>query len=75
MLTTGQNERFERLVDHLDRPTPASPASLSGGGVTAEALRPIIHQQIENHFTESVDLDVFNARQDFYLRAVGGFGG
>ena len=69
VLTTGQNVAFERLVGVLDKPTPMSPflaGRVQGGdGPTTQVD---IHN--ENHFVEAVDLDLFNQRQDFAVRAV-----
>lgn len=73
VLTTGQNERFERLVDLLDKPTPASPAALFGGGAGGGSS-VVNNFHNENHFTEAVDLDLFNQRQDFAVRSAS-FGG
>ena len=69
VLTRPQNRDFERLVDVLERPTPISPylaANVRGGD------GPGAHVEIhnENHFVEAVDLDLFNQRQDFAVRAI-----
>lgn len=68
VLTTGQNLAFERLVEAIDRPTPVSPLLAAGvrGGDGASTQVEINN---ENHFTEAVDLDLFNQRQDFAVRA------
>ena len=61
----------------LDEPVEIAPgltAALFGGGAGGGSS-VVNNFHNENHFTEAVDLDLFNQRQDFAVRAVSGFGG
>ena len=75
VLSRPQTDAFERLVDGvLSKPTPLGPfGSLAMQPAAGPTTQVDIHN--ENHFREEVDLDLFNQRQDFAVRAVSGFGG
>lgn len=69
VLTRTQNRDFERLVDVLERPTPIGAiAGAVRGGDGPSTFNYAPHQEIT--LRESVDLDLFNQRQDFAIRAV-----
>lgn len=69
VLSRGQNVAFERLVSVLDKPQPM-PAALRGRTRGGDGSSVVNNIHNENHFTEAVDLDLFNSRQDFAVRSL-----
>ncbi|GAA1382933.1 hypothetical protein GCM10009613_11610 [Pseudonocardia kongjuensis] len=66
VLSPRQTESFDRLVSVLDRPTPIT--SIAGAVRGGDGASSSVTINNENHFRETVDIDLFEQRMDFAVR-------